>query len=106
MEIFIPFNSVERAEKISELGRKALKEMKEALKEGQILHPAEPMRVGSLVRWPEYPDRLYYIREMGVKHCGREDYVKIETIDHKWVAVLPVTDLVLDDVDYDEVERP
>jgi hypothetical protein len=67
-----------------------------------ISHPAEPMRVGSLVRWPQYPDRLYFVREMGLKYCGRDDYAKLESIDHKWASVVPVSCLILDDVDYDE----
>lgn len=67
-----------------------------------ISHPAEPLRVGSLVRWPEFPDRLYFVKRMGIRTCGREDYCHIETIDHKWCAYVPVIELVLDDVDYDE----
>ena len=67
-----------------------------------ISHPAGPMRVGSLVRWDEYPDRLYFVREMNINHLGRNDYVKIQTIDHKFFSVVPVEQLVLDDVDYDE----
>lgn len=74
------------------------------MEERNISHPAEPMRVGSLVRWPEYPDRLYFVKEMPISHVGRNDYAKIESIDHKWGAVLPISELVLDDVDYDETK--
>ena len=67
-----------------------------------ISHPAEPIRVGSLVRWLEYPNRLYFVREMDLKYCGKNNYAKLESIDHKWVSIVPVSDLILDDVDYDE----
>ena len=67
----------------------------------KISHPAEPMRVGSLVRWPEFPDRLYFIRNMPISFCGN-DCADIETIDHKHVGRVPIKDLILDDVDYDE----
>lgn len=68
-----------------------------------ISHPAEPMRVGSLVRWPQYPDKLYYIVEMNIKHCNHTNYCKIEDITHTYRVFLPITELVLDDVDYNEI---
>lgn len=69
------------------------------------LNPNKEIKEGVLVRWPEYPDRLYYVRETGINHRGRNDYCKIETIDHKYISVLPIEDLVWDDVDYIEVEK-
>lgn len=71
------------------------------MSENKISHPAEPMRVGSLVRWPEYPNRLYFIRRIPVEFCGQE-CAEVESIDHKYVGMVGVNDLVLDDVDYDE----
>ena len=71
----------------------------------EYLNPNKEIKEGVLVRCPEYPDRLYYVRKTGISHCGRNDYCKIETIDHKYVSVLPVEDLVWDDVDYIEVEK-
>jgi len=68
-----------------------------------ISHPSEPMREGSLVRWSEYPDRLYYVVKMPITHCGHNNYAKIETVDKKWGGIVPIEDLVLDDVDYDEI---
>lgn len=68
-----------------------------------ISHPTEPMRVGSLVRWHEYPDRLYYILEMNINHCGYNNCCKIEDIKHQHRAIVHDTDLTLDDVDYDEL---
>ena len=67
-----------------------------------ISHPAEPMRVGSLVRWDEYPDRLYFIRKMPVWFCGNPNCAKLESIDGKWVSIVPIGELKLDDVDYDK----
>lgn len=64
---------------------------------------ADKIQVGSLVRWPEFPDRLYYVKEMPVWFCGNPECAKIETIDHKFVAIAGIDNLVLDDVDYDEV---
>ena len=61
------------------------------------------MRVSSLVRWDEYPDRLYFVREMNIHYLDRNDYAKIQTIDHKYNAIVPMTSLTLDDVDYDEL---
>ena len=64
------------------------------------IHPAEPMRVGSLVRWSEYPDLLFFVREMGISYCGRNDYAKIVSIDHHRSGIVPAAALTLDDVDY------
>ena len=64
---------------------------------------ADKIQIGSLVRWPEFPDRLYYVREMPIWFCGNPECAKIETIDHKFVAIVGIDNLVLDDVDYDEV---
>ena len=63
------------------------------------------IKEGVLVRWSEYPDRLYFVRETGVKFCGNDNCCKIESIDHKWVAIVPIKDLEWDDVDYIEVEQ-
>lgn len=68
-----------------------------------ISHPAEPIRVGSLVRWDEYPDRLYFILQMNIARCGHNDYCKIEDITHIHRAIVHITALTLDDVDYDEL---
>ncbi len=64
----------------------------------------QKIEVGTLVRWNEFPDRLYIVREKGINHCGKDNYCKIETIDKKWLAILPITELVWDDVDYIEIE--
>ena len=69
------------------------------------LNPNREIKEGVLVRWPEYPDRLYYVTNTGLAHCGRNDYCRVETIDHKHVAIIPITELVWDDVDYIEVEK-
>lgn len=68
------------------------------------LNPTQEIKEGVMVRWPEYPDRLYYVTKTGINHCGRNDYCRIETIDHKRVSIVPITDLVWDDVDYIEIE--
>lgn len=69
----------------------------------RISHRADKIQVGSLVRWPEFPDRLYYVKEMPVWFCGNPECAKLETIDHKFVAIVGINNLILDDVDYDEV---
>ncbi len=69
----------------------------------RISHRADKIRVGSLVRWPEFPDRLYYVKEMPIWFCGNPECAKLETIDHKYVAIVGIDNLILDDVDYDEV---
>ena len=69
----------------------------------EVLHLAEPIRVGSLVRWPEYPDRLYIVTEMLGIHARNMEYVKLKSIDGKYGAVVAVPELVLDDVDYIEI---
>lgn len=59
--------------------------------------PDEPqMQVGTLVRWNEYPDRLYFIKEDKRMFTGHMCY-KIETIDHKYVALVPEKDLTIDE---------
>lgn len=73
------------------------------MEEERISHRAEPMRVGSLVRWNAFPDRLYYITEMDFNFCGNPHAVCIESIDHIWVGIVNIENLTLDDVDYDEV---
>ena len=69
----------------------------------RISHRADKIQVGSLVRWPEFPDRLYYVKEMPIWFCGNPECAKLETIDHKYVAIVGIDNLILDDVDYDEV---
>lgn len=69
------------------------------------LNPTREIKVGVLVRWPEFPDRLYYVKETGVRFCGNDNCCKLETIDHKWVSIVPIKDLIWDDVDYIEVEK-
>jgi hypothetical protein len=71
------------------------------MKEEKFSHRAEPMRVGSLVRWDEFPDRLYYITEMNINFCGNPNAVRIESIDHIWVGIVSIEDLKLNDVDFD-----
>lgn len=65
-----------------------------------ISHPAEPMRVGSLVRWHQFPDRLYFILEMNINYCGYDKCCKIEDITHSHISIVHDTDLTLDDVNY------
>ena len=65
------------------------------------LNPERKFEVGVLVRWKEFPDRLYYITETGIRHCGQDCY-RIETVDHKWLGIVGEDDLVWDDVDYVE----
>ena len=67
-----------------------------------ISHPAEPMRVGSLVRWSEFPDRLYFIEVMPYVFCGNPNCAKIRSIDNAHCGIVPISQLTLDDVDYDE----
>ena len=67
-----------------------------------ILHSVEPMRVDSLVRWPEFPDRFYFITEMPIKLFSN-DYTKLKTVDNKHISIVPIKDLMLDDIDYDEI---
>jgi hypothetical protein len=66
------------------------------------LNPKQEIKVGEMVRWNEFPDRLYYVLKMNVRHCGHDNYCEIETIDHKFKAVVPITDLTWDDVDFIE----
>ena len=66
----------------------------------KIANPKHEILVNTLVRWPEFPDRLYIVRKTGLKYCGKDNYCEIETIDKKWKAVLPVTEVIWDDVDY------
>lgn len=44
--------------------------------------------VGTLVRWDQFPDRIYYIKEDEKPYCGHMCF-KIETVDHKWTAITP-----------------
>lgn len=67
------------------------------------INPNREIKEGVLVRWPEYPNRLYFVRQTGIKRCGREDYCRLETIDNKHISIVPITDLVWDDVDYIEM---
>ena len=67
------------------------------------INPNREIKEGVLVRWPEYPDRLYFVRQIGIKRCGREDYCRLETIDNKHISIVPIMDLVWDDVDYIEM---
>lgn len=60
------------------------------------------IEVGTLVRWPEFPNKLYLVKGMNINHCGNSDYCKIETIDHKEVAMTRIGNLLWDDVDYVE----
>lgn len=60
------------------------------------------IKVGEMVRWGEFPDRLYYVLKMNVRYCGHDNYCEIETVDHKFKAVVPITDLTWDDVDFIE----
>ena len=66
------------------------------------LNPTQEIKVGEMVRWDEYPDRLYYVLEMNITHCGHSDYCKIESIDHKYRALVRIADLTWDDVDFIE----
>ena len=68
------------------------------------LNPNQEIKVGEMVRWSEFPDRLYYVTKMNINHCGKNNYCRIETIDHKRAAIVPITDLTWDDVDYVEVK--
>lgn len=88
---------------ILEIKRKLGVEIFENGKPREISHPAGPIRKGSLVRWKEYPDRLYVVTAMNVKFCGRDNCVRIKTIDNKWAALVGYEELELDDVDYDEI---
>lgn len=87
---------------ILEIKRKLGVEIFENGKPQEISHPAGPVRKGSLVRWKEYPDRLYIVTAVGVKFCGRDNCVRIKTIDNKWAALVGYEEIELDDVDYDE----
>jgi hypothetical protein len=40
---------------------------------------------------------------MPIWFCGNPECAKLETIDHKYVAIVGIDNLILDDVDYDEV---
>lgn len=69
------------------------------------LNPTREIKEGVLVRWTEYPDRLYFVKETGLNFCGHDNCCKLESIDHKWEAVVPIEYLEWDDVDYIEVEK-
>lgn len=66
------------------------------------LNPKQEIKVGEMVRWNAFPDRLYYVTKMNVFHCGHDNYCEIETIDHKFKAIVPITNLTWDDVDFIE----
>lgn len=66
------------------------------------LNPNQEIKVGEMVRWNEYPNRLYYVLKMNINYCGHDNYCEIETVDHKWKAIVPITDLTWDDVDFIE----
>lgn len=55
------------------------------------------IKVGSLVRWPEFPDRLYVVKKMNMKHLGKDDYCELETIDHLWKSYVSESELKLDE---------
>ena len=65
---------------------------------------ADKIKIGALVRWPEFPDRLYFVRELSILFCGNPNCARLETIDHKHISIVPVSQLTLDDVDYDIVK--
>ena len=66
---------------------------------------ADKIKLGSLVRWPEFPDHLYVVREMPIYFCGNPNCARLETIDNKHISIVPVSQLtLLKDVDYDVVE--
>ena len=69
------------------------------------INPNREIKEGVLVRWSEYPDRLYVVKKTGVNFCGNDNCCKLETIDNKFVSIVPIKDLVWDDVDYIEVEK-
>ena len=69
------------------------------------INPNREIKEGVLVRWSEYPDRLYFVKKTGLRFCGKDNCCKLESIDHKWAAVVPIEYLTLDDVDYIEVEK-
>ena len=64
------------------------------------LNQNKEIKEGVLVRWKEYPDRLYFVKQMGVNFCGSNNCCKLESIDHKFTAIVPTKELVWDDVDY------
>ena len=69
------------------------------------INPNREIKEGVLVRWSEFPDRLYIVKETGLKFCGKVNCCKLESIDHKWVSVVPIECLTWDDVDYIEIEK-
>lgn len=64
------------------------------------INPEQTIKENVMVRWEEFPDRLYIVKETNVSHCGHNDYCKIETVDKAYRAVVPISQLTLDDVDY------
>lgn len=68
------------------------------------INPNKEIKEGVLVRWDEYPDRLYFVIKTGISYCGADNYCEIISIDHKHKAFVPIADLVWDDVDYVELE--
>ena len=70
------------------------------------LNPEREIREGVLVRWPEgYPDLLFFVRKTGLSHVGRNDYCRIEAVGCQKVCLVPIGQLVWDDVDYIEYKR-
>lgn len=67
------------------------------------INPNREIKEGVMVRWSEFPDRLYIVEKTGIQRCGREDFCRIESVDHKWLALVPKEDLTWDDVDYIEI---
>ena len=65
---------------------------------------ADKIKLSSLVRWSEFPDRLYFVREIPISFCGNPNCAKLETVDHEHISIVPISQLTLDDVDYDVVE--
>lgn len=66
------------------------------------INPTQEIKEGVMVRWPQFPDRLYIVNKTNMNFCGHDDYCEIETIDHKWKAIVRIGGLVWDDVDYIE----
>lgn len=69
------------------------------------INPNREIKEGVLVRWSEFPDRLYFVIKTGVRFCGNDNCCELRSIDNKWKAIVPIKDLTWDDVDYIEVEK-
>ena len=55
------------------------------------------IKVGSLVRWSEFPDRLYVVKKKNMKHLGKDDYCELESIDHLWKSYVSESELKIDE---------